>query len=461
MIPVKFRVGYLIWLFLCQGYLYIGAQTEINQSRRNAIVNAVELASPAVVNISTTRIEHVYVNPFFEDFWRSPFFEAPRVPQQRERKGLGSGVILSTEGHILTNYHVIENADLIQVILSDGRQYEAKLIGEDIFSDLALLKIKESKQPIEDLVSIQIGNSDDSLVGEWVIAIGHPFATSVGNPKPTVTIGVISAKDRSLETEKQSHRNLIQTDASINPGNSGGALVNAEGELIGINTAIYSTSGGSQGVGFAIPVSTAIKVFRKLIKYGTVVTPVLGITTQDLTPELADKLKVDPFGVLVAEVGKQNRTVGLKRGDIITTIDRNKIVDTNAFRGLVRLLDIGEWFTLQARRKDKHIEVKIEVAELEWSYQLKGWELQLKQPDHKENQNYSHRGVLVTQIGRRSELAQRGLKKGDLIYRIGDAYVGTLEQLKLVADQLPRGYPFSIRFERKGQTGIIRNLVIR
>ena len=467
---IGLKVGYLIvWLIFFQEQFCINVHAEINQSRQNAInqsrqnaiVNAVRLASPAVVNISTTRIEHVYVNPFFEDFWRSPFFDFPRIPQQRERRGLGSGVILSPEGHILTNYHVIENADLIQVILSDGRQYEAKLIGEDVFSDLAVLKIEDMKQKIEDLVSIEIGNSKNLLVGEWAIAIGHPFATSVGNPKPTVTVGVVSAKDRSLETDKLRHRNLIQTDASINPGNSGGALVNAQGELIGINTAIYSTSGGSQGVGFAIPVSTAVKICRKLTKYGTVVAPVLGITVQDLTPELADKLTVDPFGVLVAEVNKQNGMVKLKRGDIITEVSQNKIVDTDAFRNFVRLIDVGELLTLQVIRKKKQIQIEIEVTELEWNYELRGWGIQIKQPNYGENQSYNRRGVIVIQIGKRSELARRGLKKGDLIYRIADTYVSTLEELKLIADQLPRGYPFSIRFERKRQAGIIRNLVIQ
>ena len=240
---IRSGISSILWLVsltLLHYQIQSEAQADVGQSRRNAIVNAVEMASPAVVNISTTRIEHVYVNPFFEDFWRSPFFDFPRIPQQREQRGLGSGVILDDEGYILTNFHVIENADLIQVILSDGRQYKAKLVGEDVFTDLAVLKVGEDgATPIADLVEIQVGDSGNLLIGEWAIAIGHPFATSIGNPKPTVTIGVISATDRSLKTEKQWHRNLIQTDASINPGNSGGALVNARGQLIGINTAIY------------------------------------------------------------------------------------------------------------------------------------------------------------------------------------------------------------------------------
>ena len=467
---IRSGISSILWLVsltLLHYQIQSEAQADVGQSRRNAIVNAVEMASPAVVNISTTRIEHVYVNPFFEDFWRSPFFDFPRIPQQREQRGLGSGVILDDEGYILTNFHVIENADLIQVILSDGRQYKAKLVGEDVFTDLAVLKVGEdSATPIADLVEIQVGDSGNLLIGEWAIAIGHPFATSIGNPKPTVTIGVISATDRSLKTEKQWHRNLIQTDASINPGNSGGALVNARGQLIGINTAIYSTSGGSQGVGFAIPVSTAIKVYQKLVKYGAVVAPTLGITTQELTPQLAEKLEINNLqplvgGILVSEVDKQTGISGLKRGDVITTIDNQKVLDLPVFRSLIRLFDQGETVVLQANRKGKPLVLKVQVSELEWNYELKGWGIRAQQPDRQQIQRYTQRGVVVSGINRRSELAKRGLRKGDLIYQIGDVNISTLEDLKLVANLLRRNYPFSIHFERGGQIGVIRNLIVQ
>ena len=458
---------WLVSLMLLQYQIQSEAQADVGQSRRSAIVNAIEMGSPAVVNISTTRIEHVYVNPFFEDFWRSPFFDFPRIPQQREQRGLGSGVILDDEGYILTNSHVIENADLIQVILSDGRQYKAELVGEDVFTDLAVLKVGEdSATPIANLVEIPVGDSENLLIGEWAIAIGHPFATSIGNPKPTVTVGVVSATDRSLKTEKQWHRNLIQTDASINPGNSGGALVNTRGQLIGINTAIYSTSGGSQGVGFAIPVSTAIKVFQKLVKYGAVVVPTLGITTQELTPQLVEKLGVinlQPLvgGVLVSGVEKQTGILGLKRGDVITTIDNQKVLDLPVFRSLIRLFDQGETVVLQANRKGKPLVLKVQVLELEWNYDLEGWGIRAQQPDRQQIQRYTQRGVVVSGINRRSELAKRGLRKGDLIYQIRDVNIGTLEDLKLVANQLRRNYPFSIHFERRGQIGVIRNLIVQ
>ena len=203
-------------------------------------MQAVERASPAVVNISTTRIERVNISPFFDDEFRKWFGDTPfRIPQRRELHGLGSGVIFDRKGYVLTNQHVIEGAQLTKVILSEGREYEAKIIGEDYLSDLAVLQIDAPNLP-----EIELGDAEELLIGEWAVAIGHPFAATIGNPKPTVTVGVISATNRSLRTDERLYRNLIQTDASINPGNSGGPLVNLYGQMIGINTAIYSTSGG-------------------------------------------------------------------------------------------------------------------------------------------------------------------------------------------------------------------------
>lgn len=263
-------------------------QADVSISRRNAIVNAVEYASPAVVNISTTRTTTVNVSPFFDDFW-APFFDFPfQVPQRRTLHGLGSGVIFDREGYVITNQHVIRGADSTTVLLSDGREASAEVVGEDFLTDLAVLKID-----IPELKAIELGNAEDLLIGEWAIAIGHPFATMVEDASPTVTVGVVSATGRSLKTEDRLYRDLIQTDASINPGNSGGGLVNLYGQLIGINTAIYSTSGGSQGVGFAIPVNIVQKVVDQLVTYGAVVPPEIGVEPQDLTQRLAEVLDLE------------------------------------------------------------------------------------------------------------------------------------------------------------------------
>ena len=260
----------------------------VTASRRTAIVNAVERASPAVVNISAIRVveQQTSLNEWF--FWE----EMMRYPRQRTLREVGSGVVID-ERTILTNHHVIEDADSIRVAVSDGREFEASVLGYDYLSDLALLEI--NAEPIgkstrsTPLQPIEWGDSAHLLIGEWAVAIGNPFRLARGDAQPTVTIGIISATQRTLTIDERFHENLIQTDASINPGNSGGALVNMHGQLIGINTAIRSTSGGSQGIGFAIPANKAKKVIQQIIDYGTVIPPHVGIEVQPVTEELAEK----------------------------------------------------------------------------------------------------------------------------------------------------------------------------
>ena len=291
-------------------------------------------------------------------------------PRHHQLRGLGSGVIIDQSGYVLTNQHVIGNADTTKVILSDGREVESKIIGEDFLSDLAVLKIDA-----EDLMAITLGDSDNLLIGEWAIAIGHPFASSVGNPKPTVTIGVVSATNRTLKTEQRHYQNLIQTDASINPGNSGGPLVNLHGQLIGINTAIYSTSGGSQGIGFAIPANTAKKVVTHLIKYGVIVPPYLGIEEQTLGAELAEDLGLkEQMGVLVASVDKGSPAAkaGILRHDVIEVIDGQPVPTPSAFRAVTRLLHEDQAVPFQLVRGGKRRKVSLKIEELQWTYTKRG-----------------------------------------------------------------------------------------
>lgn len=318
-------------------------QRAVTQSRRTAVVTAVERASPAVVNISGIRT--VVVRTLFDD-WFSTWGE----PSSRERtlREVGSGVIISKDGHILTNHHVIRQAETIKVTIADGREFDAEIVGYDFFSDLALLKVDKK----ENLPKIQWGDSDNILIGEWALAIGNPFGLSVGNAQPTVTIGIVSATQRSLVVENRFYEALIQTDASVNPGNSGGALVNIHGELIGINTVIRSTSGGSQGVGFAIPANKAKKVVERIIEHGSVIPPYLGVKIQSVTEEMAEKLfgrKVSQSstfsrGVLVSELERRSpiETAGIKRGDIISSISGHRVKDENDFQAVVRLLPINQ-----------------------------------------------------------------------------------------------------------------------
>ena len=261
-------------------------------SRRGPVVVAVEKASPAVVSIfSSQEVERqpnpFSGNPFFEDFFRD-FFES--LPDRRTERSLGSGVVIRPDGYILTNEHVVLQSGKIQIQLANERKLNARLVGADSDSDLAVLKVDDAKS----LSHLPLGTSEDLLIGETVIAIGNPFGLS-----HTVTTGVVSAVNRSLNTGERTYYDFIQTDASINPGNSGGPLLNIKGELIGINTAIY---GKAQGIGFAIPISRAKRIVEELISHGAVEAPWVGVATQTLTPELAYSFfakgktrSVDPF----------------------------------------------------------------------------------------------------------------------------------------------------------------------
>ena len=434
-------------------------QADVSISRRNAIVNAVEYASPAVVNISTTRTTTVNVSPFFDDFW-APFFDFPfQVPQRRTLHGLGSGVIFDREGYVITNQHVIRGADSTTVLLSDGREASAEVVGEDFLTDLAVLKID-----IPELKAIELGNAEDLLIGEWAIAIGHPFATMVEDASPTVTVGVVSATGRSLKTEDRLYRNLIQTDASINPGNSGGGLVNLYGQLIGINTAIYSTSGGSQGVGFAIPVNIVQKVVNQLVTYGAVVPPEIGVEPQDLTQRLAEVLDLEEgIGVLVAGVkrGSPAEAAGLRRRDVIEAIDQKLITNSGTFLAITRLLREDQTTTFRIRRDGRRRDLRLRIQELQWNYAVPGWGLTIEQLNRQQRKKYTQRGVLVTKVQPRSTLAERGLKRGDLIFRINSLKVNSLEDFKRIISQLQPPQRISLYFERDNKRWELSDLVIR
>lgn len=319
-----------IYLLLFQPHVFERKSINLNEQARPTIAEfeqsngpiggpvsyaaAVNLAAPAVVNIHTTKIIRERRNPmlddpFFRRFFGNGFSSQPR---QRAENSLGSGVIVSAEGYVLTNNHVVEGADEILVALADGRTSKATIIGRDPETDLAALKIH-----LDDLPVITIGQSHTLAVGDVVLAIGNPFG--VGQ---TVTMGIVSATGRS-GLDITTFENFIQTDAAINPGNSGGALINAFGQLIGVNTAIFSKSGGSQGIGFAIPTSVATKILEELIANGHAVRGWLGIEIQDITPRLAQSFNLNrPNGVLVAGVLENGpaHLAGFRSGDIIVGI---------------------------------------------------------------------------------------------------------------------------------------------
>ena len=329
-----------------------GAETD--PARRNLVVEAVEKASPAVVNVSTEEVVEQRgspfpypADPFFEEYYRD-FFD-PR-PRRFTRTSLGSGVIVAADGTILTNEHVVLRASRIHVTLADEREFDAKLVGADADSDIAVLRVKAGGA----LPTVTLGTSTGVMIGETVIAIGNPFGLS-----HTVTTGVVSALDRSLRSEERTYADFIQTDASINPGNSGGPLLDIRGELIGINTAIY---GKAQGIGFAIPVDRARRVMRDLVSYGEVRRPWLGLVVQDLTPELAQHIGTTK-GVVVAEVEAESPAVsaGLTRGDVIVRVDGRDVHSREEFEQRVEAHGEGEHATLTLRRdgRDQDHEVAL------------------------------------------------------------------------------------------------------
>ena len=412
-------------------------QANIHDSRYSAIVQAVEKAGPAVVNISAVHVERIDPFGYYE------LFSTPLgVPRRREYSGLGSGLIFNKNGYILTNQHVIQDADLIKVIMSDGREFEAGLVGEDLLSDLAVLKIDASGLP-----QVELGDSDNLLIGEWAIAIGNPFASVVDSPKPSVTVGVISATYRALKSENRIYQNLIQTDAAINPGNSGGPLVNSLGQVIGVNTAIYSTSGGSQGIGFAIPINTAKKVIDKLIEYGIIMEPWLGLEYQELTPQILKNLGLDDIaGILITSVEKESPAdkAGLKRLDIIEAVNQQYVHTVNGITEIIRLLNPEQTATFYLIRDGSHKRIPVSIKLVH-----KAWGIVVQPISEKLRKKYKHEGVIVAHITASSDLRQ--LKTNDVIYAINDQPIDSLATFVKLTRLIQRNQKIQIYIERNGK----------
>jgi serine protease DegQ len=315
---------------------------------------AVRRATPAVVNIFTSKEVKNPQHPFLNDpLFRHFFGDRPDAESQRA-SSLGSGVIVSPRGYILTNHHVVEAADEIEVALSDGKKLRARLVGSDPETDLAVLQVSNGTLP-----AITFGDADGLRVGDVVLAIGNPFG--VGQ---TVTMGIISALGRN-QLGINTFENFIQTDAAINPGNSGGALIDAAGNLIGINTAIYSRSGGSLGIGFAIPASSAKQVMEQIVASGSVTRGWIGVEAQEMTPDLtAASDEGGPGGVLIAGVlrGGPADKAGFRPGDVLVAIDGKPVKDPNAMLNVVAALVPGKTAAVRLRRAEKDLDLKIEVG---------------------------------------------------------------------------------------------------
>jgi serine protease Do len=420
-----------------------------------AFSSVVKKAGPAVVYIGVEKtaqqlngingrgMPDLFNDPFFQRFF-GPQFQHPKVPPKRQfkQRGAGSGFIISPDGLILTNNHVVENADTIKVRLSDEREFTAEVIGTDPQSDVALIKIDGKNLP-----TLPLGNSDKLEVGEWVIAIGSPFALS-----QTVTVGVVSAKGRS-KIGINDYENFIQTDAAINPGNSGGPLLNIHGEAVGINTAIFSRSGGYMGIGFAIPINMAKNIEKQLQKDGRVTRGWLGVVIQDITDDLARSFDLDKTeGILVAEVGDDSPAAkaGLTRGDVIISLQGKRLEDVADLRNRIAMTAPDSRVELEIIRNGRSKSITVRLGEQptgfsrnaqadsrsmnsDSSLDSMGLSLQELTPELADQFGYSKgQGVLIAQVGQGSPAENVGLQPGQLIEEINKVRVHSLAELKKV-----------------------------
>lgn len=387
-----------------------------------------ERSMPAVVNISTSTNILVSENPLMQDPYFRQFFNVPNQQRQQQKNSLGSGVIIdSHQGLVLTNNHVIDKADKIMVTLNDGRQLSAKLIGTDPEADVAIIQIAA-----ENLTMLPIADSGQLKVGDFVVAIGNPFGLG-----QTVTSGIVSALGRSgLGIE--GYEDFIQTDASINPGNSGGALVNLRGELVGMNTAILAPNGGNVGIGFAIPSNMVMTIKESLVKHGEVRRGLLGVTTQDLTPELVNAFNLqNKHGAAISRIESNSPAAkaGLEPGDIIVSANGRPIKNSHDIRNIVGLMQIGDKVELEYFRNNEKKQVVATIGKQELP-QLAGNQLHralqgtlLSTPLKNQVE-----GVLIEKIDPSSNAWRTGLRPGDVIVSANRYRVRNLEELKQVVD---------------------------
>ena len=389
----------------------------------------VEKASPAVVNIRVS--QQVSRNSQLGNEWLRRFYGLPEAPRgSREVDSAGSGVIVDAErGYILTNHHVVENADKIQISLLDGEILEAEVIGSDAATDIALLKVEA-----DGLVDMPIGDSEAVRVGDFVLAIGNPFGLS-----HTVTSGIVSALGRTSisRNSRNSYEDFIQTDASINPGNSGGALVNMRGELICINSAIISQSGGNVGIGFAVPTEIASSIMRQILDFGEVRRGLLGVTISGIDSEVAEALNASvDSGALITmiEPGSAAEDSGLQVDDIIVAVNDKKISDASELRNTIGLMGFGESLNIRYIRDGKTKTVKATLGEQKVA-QSSGNDIHpgLAGATFSSSIATNSDGIEVTEVAEDSPAAQRGLRAGDVITAVNRRSVRNLQQLTELA----------------------------
>lgn len=433
-----------------------------------AIISVAQKNIPAVVHIEVTERQEV-INPFLpfesDPFFRY-FFNIPRLPKKfkREVKGLGSGMIIDAEGHILTNHHVVGGATKIEVILADGRKFAGSLVGTDPKTDLAIIKIS-AREP---LPHVTFGDSDKVEIGEWVVAIGHPRGLD-----QTVSHGIISAKHRRGITDPSSYQDFLQTDAAINPGNSGGPLLNLKGEVIGVNAAIVSESGGFEGIGFAIPSNMALHVAKALITHHKVERGWIGVNVQDLTEELAKSLHLENTkGALIVNVikGGPADKAGLKKNDVIIAYQGKEIKDASSLRNEVANTAIGQEVKVNFMRNGIKQELLVKIGNLEEASKFlismikERLGAEVRTLTSKESQKFNlepQRGVVITSINPKGPLGEAGLETGDIILEINGQPIMGMESFVQILISLKANQRITLLAldHRSGDMGYVKVVV--
>jgi serine protease Do len=416
---------------------------------------------PAVVNISSTRVVRsrgggLPADPFFHRFFGEDFFRQFEVPRERREQSLGSGVIVTSDGYLITNNHVVAGAEQVRVTLADRREFDARIVGTDPKTDVAVLKLEAKGLP-----NLPLGDSDATEVGQVVLAVGNPFGLG-----QTVTMGIISAKGRA-NMGIVDYEDFLQTDAAINPGNSGGALVNARGELIGINTAIATRTGGYQGIGFAIPSNMARDVSQELIRHGRVTRGYLGVVIQPVTPALAEAFKLkEARGALVGDVSRNSPAAraGLRRGDVIVKFDGQEVDDYAQFRLRVARTAVGRTVSLEVLRDGRRVPLQVTVGEMpdeqgEGSDEeevpagtLEGIDVEELTPAliRRLGVPRQTRGVVVSDVEDGSAADEAGIRPGHVILEVNRRPTATVAAFRAAARAVGRGT--AVLLVQQGQT---------